>query len=118
MPGIGLVCVYAVDLYMLTRHVDCVREEVARVRDQEDDTALDLWIPSDVRELQQKARPQPDEKADDQAAEEDHQKYSNRLKEGQRGEFADVGIVVFPRRFEKHNRNRVVQYRLSKDDSI
>ena len=108
MPGMLLVYVYAVDLDMLTRHVDCIRKEVTCVSDQEDDAALDLGIPSDVRELQQKARPQPDEKADDQAAEEDHQKYSNRLKEGQRGEFADVGIVVFPRRFEKHNRNCVV----------
>ena len=38
---------------MLTRHVDCVREEVACIRDQEDHTALDLGIPSDVREFQQ-----------------------------------------------------------------
>ena len=94
--------------HRLTRHVYRIGEEVTCISDQEDHTALDLWIPSYVREFQQQARPESNEKADKQAAEEDHQEDPNRLKERQRCELPNIGIVIFPRRFEKHDRNGVI----------
>lgn len=65
----------------LTTHMQGVGEEVARVCYQEDETALDLWVSSNMRQLEQQTCCNADYNANEKTDTEDDQEDSNRLEQ-------------------------------------
>ena len=61
----------------LTTHVNGIGEEVASVSDQKDQTTLDLWISSDVSELEQQTGCNSNHDSDRQATKEDQHEDAN-----------------------------------------
>jgi hypothetical protein len=103
----------------LTTHVNRVGEEVAGVRDQENQATLNLRIPSHVSEFKQQTGCNPNHNADRQAAKEDQHEDANGLEQTQDRQFASIRArLVLLRRLEQHNRNSIVQDGFSKDDGV
>lgn len=66
-----------------TGKIHAVREEVAGVRNQHDQTALNLGHPTDMCVLQGQSSPDPDENANQHAAKEHQQEKADSLKQVQ-----------------------------------
>jgi hypothetical protein len=103
----------------LTRHMDSVRKEVARIGDQNDEAALDLGETPDQGILEQKTRADANNQANHQTAKEDEQENTNTLKQTQDSEMTLGGALpVLLSSLEQDNGNGVVEDRLSEDDGI
>lgn len=68
-----------------TTHVDRISKEVRCVGNKNDDTALNLRLSSDVRELQQQAGKQANDNTDHDRASEYQQEDADTLKQAQHG---------------------------------
>jgi len=103
----------------LTTHMDSISKEVGSISDQDDQAALNLWLPSDVGELEQQARRQSDQKPDDERTEENEQEDSDRLEQTQNRQLAGrCTLAVFLRRLKQNDRNSVVQDGFAEDDGV
>lgn len=99
--------------------MNCIGEEVTRVRDQENQATFNLRISSHVCELEQKTGSNSDHNADSQTAKENEHENTNRLEQAQDGELSSFGArSVLLCSFEQDNGNCVVQDRFAKDDSV
>ena len=103
----------------LTRHVDSVREEVARICNKYNETALDLGETSDKGILEQQTRANADDQANHQTAKEDKQEDTDTLKETQDGQMTlGSTLPVLLSSLEENNGNSVIEDRLSEDDGV
>ena len=99
--------------------MDCVREEVRSVRNQDDETTLNLRLPSHMRQFQQETRRQSNQKPKCQRAKEDPQKDTDTLEETQDGQlFLRHTRFVFLRRLEKYDGDGVVEDGFAEDDGV
>lgn len=88
-----------------------IRQEVASVSNQDDQTALYLWEPPDIGVFQPQRSYGTDYHTNEQAGEEDKQENANALKEVEGSQVASPWsiLLVSLRSFEEHNCDRVVQ---------
>lgn len=107
---------------MLTRHMDAVCEEIARIGNEYNKTAFYFGEFPNMRKLQEQCSCDPNRKANHQTSEEDQQEEAERLK---KADYAQIWALlprstgrIFPRRLEEHNGNGIVQDRLAKDNGI
>jgi hypothetical protein len=77
----------------LTRHMDSVRKEVARIGDQNDEAALDLGETPDQGILEQKTRADANNQANHQTAKEDQQENADTLEQTQDGQMTLSGTL-------------------------
>jgi hypothetical protein len=99
--------------------VNCIGEEVARVSDQENQTALDLGISPHVCEFQQQTGADSYHDTDQETAEEHQHKHADGLEETQDCQLSSLRTrLVFLRRLEKHDGDGVVQNRFAEDDGV
>lgn len=85
-----------------------MRKKVRRIRDEDNEAALDLGQPSQVGKLEEKRCSDADDDANEQAAEEDEQEDAGALEEAEDAIAAGLALVVLLRRLENDNGNGVV----------
>lgn len=96
-----------------------IREEVAGVGDQNDDTAFDFRESSDVGHLKQDRRRDTYQEPNDQTAKEDEEKKPAAFKQREDGQLlVRVAFFVLLSRLEKHDGDGIVQYRLAKNNGV
>lgn len=98
--------------------MQALREEVRRISDQDNETALNLREAPDIRKLQQQSRSHTDDNANQQTAKEDDQEDADTLEETQDAVATSIALVVLLRRLEDDNGNGVVEDGFAKDDGV
>lgn len=94
----------------LTRHVDSVRKEVARICDENNETALNLGEAPDKSVLEQQTRADADDQPNHQTAKEDKQEDTDTLKETQDGQMTfGSTLPVLLSSLEENNSDSVVE---------
>src|SRR5438034_11234538 len=102
-----------------TRHMSAIREEIACICNQDDQTTLNLRISSDISILQAKRSPGPYDNTNEKASKEDQEKDANTLKDTKDSESASSpAFFISLSRLEEHNSNGIVEDRFAKDDRV
>lgn len=103
--------------YKPTGHVDGVGEEVACVRNQNDETTLRFRKSPEVGEFQKERRDHSNDESNNHAAEEHTQEGSSALNQTEDFDIR-AGLFIFLGGFEKDDCNSIVQYSFAEDHRV